>query len=77
MRPNCFECPGINKQCVDERRYVRNGEGDTCLYYHTAEEDLRRYQRGETQILNLRTMLAEYLMNQGKDKEALSILPLT
>jgi hypothetical protein len=77
MRPNCFECEGFNQQCLDERRFVRNEGTDNCFYYHIAKEDLKKYHRGEIKELNLRTMLAEYLMNKGKCKEALGILPST
>ena len=74
MMPNCFECEGKNPQCVFEGRYVDNKIDEVCSYLDLAGDDLRRYQEGKTQRMNMREMFATYLMNHGKDREALSIL---
>jgi hypothetical protein len=76
---NCFSCPGVNQECVNERRYVPYGDNDSCLKKAIAERDEARLRIGEVESIRLenRQMFLDYLQSKDEKEMAkrLSISP--
>ena len=74
---NCFYCEGKNppKECIANRMYVMSENGD-CYNYDVARKDLAKLNARQTKGITLRTMLAQYLSDNGQTEEALEILTL-
>ena len=74
MDPNCFACPGINRECVNQRRYIHYGDEEYCLNKATANQDEARLRIGDFNSIKLRDMFSQYLFDRGDKEKALKIL---
>jgi len=69
VEPNCFACPGINQECVNERRYVPYTSEERCLYKAIADQDEARLKIRDFGSIKLRIMFAQYLLSIVRKKK--------